>query len=76
MMEQMELKEWQERESEIQRLQNARMQILEQVLDDRQADNEEILQTRMNRIWQRKLQERDALLERIQKKRVKGSGIK
>lgn len=73
MMEQMELKEWQEREMEIQRLQNARMDILEQVLEDRQADNHELIISRTNRIWQRKLQERDLLLEKIQKKRVKAN---
>ncbi|KAI8853400.1 solute carrier, TRAMD3 or PAT1-domain-containing protein [Chytridium lagenaria] len=72
MMEEMELKEWQEREDEIRRLQEARLQILTKVIAKREEENEAINNERVERIWQRKLQEREAMLERIERKRVKG----
>ncbi|KAJ3279411.1 Cilia- and flagella-associated protein 91, partial [Borealophlyctis nickersoniae] len=71
MMEEMELKEWEEREEEIRRLQEARLDILARVIKRREAENEAINNDRIEHIWQRKLQERDAVLEKIQKKRIK-----
>ncbi|KAJ3214889.1 Cilia- and flagella-associated protein 91 [Dinochytrium kinnereticum] len=71
MMEEMELKEWQEREDEIKRLQEVRLQILTKVIAKREEENEAINNERVERIWQRKLQERESMLERIERKRVK-----
>ncbi|KAJ3035765.1 Cilia- and flagella-associated protein 91, partial [Rhizophlyctis rosea] len=71
MMEEMELKEWREREDEIRRLQDHRLEILKKVITRREAENEALNSERIEKIWQRKLQERDALLEKIQRKRVK-----
>ncbi|KAJ3101159.1 Cilia- and flagella-associated protein 91 [Phlyctochytrium planicorne] len=71
MMEEMELKEWQEREDEIKRLQEARLQILTKVIAKREEENEALNNERVERIWQRKLQEREAMLERIERKRTK-----
>ncbi|KAJ3379529.1 hypothetical protein HDU84_006597, partial [Entophlyctis sp. JEL0112] len=71
MMEEMELKEWQEREDEIRRLQEARLEILTKVISKREKKNEEINNERVERIWQKKLQEREAMLDKIESKRVK-----
>ncbi|KAJ3128754.1 Cilia- and flagella-associated protein 91 [Physocladia obscura] len=71
MMEEMELQEWQEREEEIRRLQEARLEILTKVISKREKENEQINNERVERIWQRKLQEREAMLEKIESKRVK-----
>ncbi|KAK5665964.1 hypothetical protein QVD99_007584 [Batrachochytrium dendrobatidis] len=71
MMEEMELKEWQERELEIKRLQEARLKILTTVIQKREQENETVNNSRIDRIWQRKLQERDAAFEKINQKRIK-----
>ncbi|KAJ3192923.1 Cilia- and flagella-associated protein 91, partial [Irineochytrium annulatum] len=71
MMEEMELKEWEEREHEIRRLQEARLKILTKVIARREQENESINNERVERIWQRKLQERSTMLEKIDRKRVK-----
>ncbi|KAI9209223.1 solute carrier, TRAMD3 or PAT1-domain-containing protein [Polychytrium aggregatum] len=71
MMEEMELKEWQEREEEIRKLQEARLEILAKVIKKRSEENEAMNNERVEKIWQRKLQERDTLLEKLQKKRIK-----
>ena len=72
MMEAMELEEWKEREVEIERLQNARLDILKKVIAKREEENETFNQKRIEKIWQKKLQEREVLLEKIEQKRIKG----
>jgi hypothetical protein len=72
MMEDMELKEWKEREIEIKRLQEQRLSVLKQVLEKREEENDLENDKRVERIWQRKMQEREALFEKINRKRVKG----
>jgi hypothetical protein len=71
MMEEMELKEWEEREREIKRLQEQRLEILEKVIRKRERENEEENDKRVEKIWQRKMQEREQLLAKIEKKRAK-----
>lgn len=71
MMEEMEVKEWEEREVEIKRLQEARLEILEQVIRQREKENDAENDKRVERIWQRKMQEREALFEKINRKRIK-----
>ncbi|KAJ3302204.1 Cilia- and flagella-associated protein 91 [Kappamyces sp. JEL0829] len=71
MMEEMELKEWEERELEIKRLQEARLEVLEQVIRQRERENDLENDKRVERIWQRKMQEREALFEKINRKRIK-----
>lgn len=72
MMEEMELQEWKEREDEIKRIQEARLAILTKVIRTREAENDVLNQERIERIWQRKLQEREAMKEKIDRKRAKG----
>lgn len=73
MMEEMELKEWEYREAEIKRLQDARIDILKKVIRNREAEIEDINRERMGKIWQKKLQEREALREKIEKKKAKST---
>ena len=71
MMEDMELKEWAYREQEIKRLQDARIEILKKVIRNREGEIESVNRERMGKIWQKKLQEREALREKIEKKKAK-----
>ncbi|KAI8813718.1 solute carrier, TRAMD3 or PAT1-domain-containing protein [Cladochytrium replicatum] len=71
MMEEMELLEWQEREEEICRLQEARLALLAKIVQQREVENEKMNNERIERIWNRKLQEREALLDKIEKRRIK-----
>jgi hypothetical protein len=71
MMEAMELEEWKEREREIARIQNARLDVLKNLIKRREEEHEEINQDRLEKIWIQKLQERDVLMEQLNKKRAK-----
>ncbi|KAL7751160.1 hypothetical protein RI367_003365 [Sorochytrium milnesiophthora] len=71
MMEEMELKEWAAREQEIQRLQEARLEILTKLLTKRESENEAVQNERIQRMWQRKLQDKDVLHSKIEAKRAK-----
>ncbi|KAG5463284.1 MAG: solute carrier, TRAMD3 or PAT1-domain-containing protein [Olpidium bornovanus] len=62
MMEEMELRE----------LQEARLDILTKLIRKREVENEELNNERIEKIWQKKLQERDSLHEKIERKRIKG----
>lgn len=71
-MEEMELKEWQERETEIQKLQEQRLKVLTQVIEKREIENQCANDERISRIWQHKMQEREAEFQKIDRKRIKG----
>jgi hypothetical protein len=72
MMEEMELLEWQERESEIQKLQEQRLKVLSQVIQKREYENQIQNDERIGRIWQHKMQERESEFQKINRKRIKG----
>ncbi|KAL3899653.1 MAG: hypothetical protein SGCHY_001896 [Lobulomycetales sp.] len=72
MMEQMELKEWADRDEEIRKIQNARLKLLETALRAREASNEVMNNERLETMWVRKLQQRDSAFEEIEKKRMRG----
>ena len=55
----------------ISRLQEARLEVLEKMIKQRQIDNDAAHNERIDHIWQRKLQERDTVMEKIQKKKMK-----
>ncbi|KAI8894254.1 solute carrier, TRAMD3 or PAT1-domain-containing protein [Globomyces pollinis-pini] len=71
MMEEMELKEWEEREQEIIKLQETRLEVLTKVIRKREEENDVENDKRIERIWQRKMQEREAAFEKIDRKRIK-----
>ena len=64
--------EWREREEEIRRLQEARLEILKRVIERREKENEEVNRERVRRVWERRLAEREAGLEKLERKKVKG----
>jgi hypothetical protein len=53
-------------------LQEARLNILTQVISKREQENEAINNEKVERIWKKKLQEREAMLGKIESRRVKG----
>jgi hypothetical protein len=55
------------------RLQEARLQILTKVISKREVENEAVNNERIERIWKRKLQEREAMMEKIERRRQKGN---
>lgn len=71
MMEEMELKEWEERELEIKKLQESRLVVLESVIRQREKEIEEENDKRVERIWQKKMQDREAVFDKINRKRIK-----
>lgn len=71
MMEEMELREWTDREKEIQHLQNERLRVLEQVIEQRDNDNQVANDERISTIWQNKMREREAEFAKINRKRIK-----
>lgn len=73
MMEEMELKEWSDREVEIHTLQEERLRVLQIVIDQREEDNNAAKDHRISAIWQRKMQDRQATFDKINKKRIKGT---
>lgn len=75
MMEEMEMREWKEREDEIRALQEARLEVLKKVIERREQKNEKIGNERVKRVWEKKLLERDAVLEKLERKKVKGRQI-
>lgn len=52
-------------------MQEARLEVLEKMIRQRQKDNDAAHSERIDHIWQRKLQERDTVLQKIQKKKMK-----
>jgi hypothetical protein len=72
MMEAMELHEWAQREMEIKRLQERRLQILANIIREKASATEKAAAERMERLWHKKLAERDALRAKMDQRRVKG----
>ncbi|TPX61858.1 hypothetical protein PhCBS80983_g00885 [Powellomyces hirtus] len=71
MMEEMELCEWRTREQEIRRLQAARLKILQRVIEEREAQNEVVAEARVRKVWDRKMLDRDAMLEKLHRRKLK-----
>lgn len=71
MMEEMELKEWAEREQEIKRLQEARLKILAKALKERDEEISEASKIRIQQIVDRKEEEKQILKEKMNAKRAK-----
>ncbi len=52
-------------------MQDDRLKVLEKMIRQRQKDNDAAHNERIDHIWQRKLQERDTVMQKIQKKKMK-----
>ena len=71
MMEEMELVEWKEREQEIAEVQTKRLQVFQSLLEKRKRENEDVEKERLEKVWIKKLQERDAMLFKLARKKEK-----
>ncbi|XP_073329946.1 cilia- and flagella-associated protein 91 isoform X2 [Pagrus major] len=65
MMEEMEAKEWAFREGEIQKLQEARLAVLRDLLKRRDQAQKEVTSERLNQIYSKHLKEKEAKLHKI-----------
>ncbi|EDV25762.1 uncharacterized protein TRIADDRAFT_55191 [Trichoplax adhaerens] len=72
MMDEQERQEWAMREKEIERLQEARLQVLQQILKQRETDHSELNTKRMDRLWSVKRQENDERIKNIRREHIKG----
>eukprot|EP01135_Chromosphaera_perkinsii_P012450 Nk52_evm61s2657 gene=Nk52_evmTU61s2657 len=71
MMEEMELFEWKEREEEIRKLQEARLEVLMQVLEKREQDHDAVNRERIQQFWEGKQLEKQKAVEELKRKRIK-----
>ena len=65
MMEEQELREWNEREKEIDRLQEERLQLLQRAIFEREKENEMLAEQRVDDLRRRKLEEMDRTITGI-----------
>ncbi|XP_070549252.1 cilia- and flagella-associated protein 91-like [Ptychodera flava] len=71
MMDEMERKEWALREQEIEKLQEARLEILKKILREREENHQELNSKRLNKLWSKKQQEREQKVMRIRNEHIK-----
>jgi len=71
LMEEQELREWANRENEIKKLQNEKMNLLKSALKEREKDVEEKNARRIDDIKIRKTEQKNRLIAKIQRKKIK-----
>eukprot|EP00057_Strongylocentrotus_purpuratus_P024224 XP_011678698.1 PREDICTED: protein MAATS1 [Strongylocentrotus purpuratus] len=71
MMDEMERKEWTLREEEIEKLQEARLQLLQKILKEREENHAKLSAKRLDKLWAKKQQERERKVAWIRKEHVK-----
>lgn len=71
MMEEQELREWAQREAEIDSLQAERLDLLQTAIRERDQENDFLAEQRMEALRQSKLEEKDAAIMNIQRHRIK-----
>lgn len=71
MMDEQERKEWSFREQEIEKLQEARLEVLKRILEQREEDHAELNTKRLDRLWSIKQQEKERKFKRIQTEHIK-----
>lgn len=71
MMDEQERREWSFREQEIEKLQEARLEVLKRILEQREEDHAELNTKRLDRLWSNKQQEKDKKFQRIQTEHIK-----
>ncbi|EDO40940.1 predicted protein [Nematostella vectensis] len=71
MMDEQERREWAFRESEIEKLQEARLEVLQRILQEREEDHAELNTKRLDRLWSKKQKEKEAKFDKIQKEHIK-----
>ncbi|KAL3885253.1 hypothetical protein ACJMK2_025341 [Sinanodonta woodiana] len=71
MMDEMERKEWALRESEIEKLQEARLEVLKQLLKQREENHQDLNIKRLDRLWSKKQKEKDSKIRKIRNEHIK-----
>lgn len=71
MMEEMERYEWAQREEEIEKLQAARLEVLKRLLRQRQENQEDVTNRRLDRLWSRRQKEKEEKFKRIRYEHIK-----
>ncbi|XP_071841728.1 cilia- and flagella-associated protein 91-like isoform X2 [Apostichopus japonicus] len=71
MMDEMERKEWALREQEIEKLQEARLKLLQKILKEREEHHTEITSKRLDKIWSKKQKEKERKVAWIRNEHIK-----
>ncbi|XP_056010247.1 cilia- and flagella-associated protein 91-like isoform X1 [Ostrea edulis] len=71
MMDEMERKEWALREQEIEKLQDARLEVLKQLLKKREENHAELNIKRLDKLWTKKQKEKDYRVKKIRNEHIK-----
>ncbi|ELU06518.1 hypothetical protein CAPTEDRAFT_90714, partial [Capitella teleta] len=71
MMDEMETREWALRESEIEKLQEARLEVLKRLLKQREEHHQDLNTKRLDRLWARKQEEKEERVARIRAEHIK-----
>ncbi|XP_044164765.1 cilia- and flagella-associated protein 91-like isoform X3 [Acropora millepora] len=71
MIDEQERREWAFREQEIEKLQEAKLEVLKRILEQREEDHAELNAKRLDRLWSKKQQEKERKFNRIQTEHIK-----
>lgn len=71
MMDEQERKEWAFREKEIEKLQEAKLNVLQQILQDREERNVELNDKRLDKLWSKKQEEKEKKYDKIRAEHIK-----
>jgi len=71
MMDEQERKEWAFRESEIEKLQAIKIQVLKKMLQNREQRNNEMNTKRLDKLWSKKQKEKDKKFDKIRAEHIK-----
>ncbi|XP_052253819.1 cilia- and flagella-associated protein 91-like [Dreissena polymorpha] len=71
MMDEMERKEWALREQEIEKLQEARLEVLKQLLKQREENHQELNIKRLDKLWSKKQKEKEGRIKKIRNEHIK-----
>lgn len=71
MMDAMERKEWALREQEIEKLQEARLEVLKQLLKQREENHQELNIKRLDKLWSKKQRDKEAKIKKIRNEHIK-----
>lgn len=71
MMDEMERKEWALRESEIEKLQEARLEVLKELLKQREENHQELNIKRLDKLWSKKQKEKEVKIKKIRNEHIK-----
>ncbi|ESO99083.1 hypothetical protein LOTGIDRAFT_142246, partial [Lottia gigantea] len=71
MMDDMERKEWALREQEIERLQEARLEVLKKLLKQREENHQDLNSKRLDKLWRKKQKVKESRVKKIRNEHIK-----